>query len=259
MEKARWWKVFVGHKRPTFQLFEGFQYASESAPPAFRLKQERLLSSISDGVLSEYYSLFMLNRNLKHFCSPEDLITICQHRRFVLNRLLGEPTKNQPWARFVTLAQVDEIKCEWLAPRFGELLIGSRFDMGRSVFNQYVRHHPARDLLRFSANLVDVGIFSDTQAVEWLEQTSFIPSPSCGTFPVGLLIPILEALELASLSFFHNGYVKREGYQGRSISFLIERLNSALLDKALADAKMEADLHAGYTTLVSETSSIVGG
>jgi len=50
-----------------------------------------------------------------------------------------------------------------------------------------------------------------------------------GTFEVVPFLKILDVLENIAFRFLQNGYLKREGYQSKSIRFPLERLHSFLL------------------------------
>ena len=83
------------------------------------------------------------------------------------------------------------------------------------------------------------------------------PSPSVGTFEVLPFLKILDVLENIAFRFIENGYFKREGYQSKSISFLLERLHSFLLTVHLesVDLLNNPDIF-GYQVIYSEDGNL---
>jgi hypothetical protein len=251
-------KLFIGHKPPAFGVWPEFTYCSQNEGN-FQLPQDALLDQISDKILSEYHSLFLLRRKLLVLGIVDGTITICQHRRFVLNSPLGVVAANQPFARVIDPTTAAQINTQLLAPKSGAYLIGTPLTVGGTLLDQYHVHHPIRDLLRFLSDLVDANLLDSSDAHNILNARFFIPAPACGVFPVIAFHAIFELLEQCALAWQAGGFVAREAYQGRSSSFLLERLNSYLLTQFLEGAGINFKQVVGYTTLVSDGNVVQPG
>jgi hypothetical protein len=254
-------KYFVGHRRPEFPLWDGFQFFEI---PAERQQAEG--SAFEDNfpdhrLFNEYSFLFLLRRHLEQ-AAPGELVTICQYRRFVLNRPIGQPSTNAPWSTTIPLerARALAVRSEIMPAPGQSYLIGSSITIERRVLGQYSLVHFTRDILRFTAGLVDAGIMSDKHAYDFLTSPALIPSPSIGTFPVDAFVTMFRLLEKAAASFWSNGYRPyQHPYQGRVLSFLLERLNSYLLLRYLIDHGVDPNAVMGSTVLISETAEVRPG
>lgn len=251
-------KLFIGHKPPSFGLWPNFIYCSQSGGD-FQLPQDALLDQISDKILSEYHSLFLLRRKLLTMGIVEGTITICQHRRFVLNSPVGVVASNQPFARVIDSTVAAQLDTQLLAPQSGSYLIGTPLAISGTLLDQYHLHHPVRDLLRFLSDMVDATLLDSADVHQLLTAKFFIPAPACGVFPVVAFLAIFELLEQCALAWQAGGFVARDAYQGRSTSFLLERLNSYLLVRFLETVGVDFRQALGFTTLVSEGNVIQPG
>ena len=251
-------KLFIGHKPPTFGMWPNFTYCSQQSDE-FSLPCDDLLDQISDKILSEYHSLFLLRRKLLEAGMVEGSITICQHRRFVLNSPLGVNAENQSFARVIDASTAARINTQLLEPKHGSFLIGTPLNMSCTLLDQYHAHHPIRDILRFLSDLVDANLLDSADVHSILTANSFIPAPACGVFPMIAFHAIFELLEQCALAWHANGFVGRETYQGRSSSFLLERLNSYLLLHFLRGNGVDCKKVTGFTTLVSDGAVIKPG
>lgn len=254
------YKYFVGHKAPDFPLWPGFSFFENENDVAQRGPYIENVND--DSVISEYFSLFNLKRKLREAdAGPNDLITICQHRRFVLNVKSGAPAKNLP-ARVIAQDTIKHLSFgPELFPREGQnYLIGSTMKLKEGMMHQYARCHHIRDLLRFCSDLVDAELLTDDEAEEFLNQKSLMPAPSCGTFELHLFFEIMDFLETATEVFLSSGYKSYEDiYQFRVVAFLLERLNSWLLLKRMRQMSLDFKKIAGFTTIVSDSTVVQRG
>jgi hypothetical protein len=252
-------KYFVGHKPPVFDLWLGYQYFDSSNCGDLAIEDFDGLRGNSDKVLSEYYSLFKLRRKLLNEKIYDGQITICQHRRFVLNNKVGVGAINQPFAQVVSLAEMRAVKADMLLPKNNKFLVGTPYVYGGSLIDQYQAHHHVRDLLRFTSDILDSGLLTEIEVNEFLNSKYFIPAPACGVFEMSLFLNLLDILEKCAKAFHAMGYKKRIGYQGRVTSFLLERLNSFMLVKLLMRRGVDFRGCIGYTTVINEGLFIKGG
>ena len=251
-------KLFIGHKPPDFGVWPGFTYASQQGGD-FPLPTDTTLDQITSNVLSEYLSLFMLRRKLEAEGITEGHITICQHRRFVLNAAMGEKAVNLPSTQMINAETAAGLDPVLLMPIAGDYLIGSPLVLGTSILNQYHVHHPLRDLLRFLSDLIDAQLIGAADAHNLLNMNVLIPVPGCGVFPIKTFLKIYALLEKCTLAWHASGYVPRTDYQARSTGFMLERLNSYLLICYLTEAGVDFEKAVGHTTVVSESNVLIPG
>lgn len=256
-------KLFIGHKKPDFPMWRGFKFIDEL------LKDISLESCTISGfnytddkIINEYASVFILRRYLEQKRINSGIITLCQHRRFVLNRNFGEVSKNQPWTHVMATDAAASLDTEQLIlPRPGaQNLISSVISLPNGLLWQYARHHHVRDFMRFVAALIDHGILSSSAAENFVRYTWLAPAPSCGTFDVKLFLSISQTLENAATAFWKDGYKPYDDpYQSRVFGFLLERLNSFLLLENLKLQNLDFNNEIGFSTTVSDTAQVKPG
>ena len=255
-------KFFIGHRRPDFPLWEGFQFYDIPAELQQMVGSGFDQNFTDHRIFNEYSFLFLLRRQLERTAAANDLVTICQYRRFVLNRRVGQQSTTTPWSLTITPQEARHLRIvDEVLPAPGQsYLIGPGVLLEVGLLGQYSRVHFARDILRFTSAIVDAGLLADHQAFEFLSGNVLIPSPSCGTFRVDSFLQIFRLLEFAASSFWNNGFRPyQHQYQGRVCSFLLERLNSYLLLKYLADHGTNPRDVTGSTTMVSDTAAVKVG
>jgi hypothetical protein len=254
------YRYFVGHRKPSFPIWKGFEYFELTQPPENASSITRLLAD--HRLLSEYAALFQLCRSLIDQCKGNEFITIAQYRRFVLNIPLGLKSSNLSWARVLSNEDMLDLSiAEEVLPSPGQsYLIGSGLSLPAGILGNYAGSHYTRDLLQFTSNLVDIELLTNAEAFHFLSQPILIPSPSCGTFPLNNFIKIMGKLETAAIAFFEHGYKPYEDPdQGRVCGALIERLNSYLLLKQLAEEGQNIHQVMGSTTVVSDSLEVPRG
>jgi len=249
-------KYFIGHKKPEFTIWQDFSFYTI---PNTNLSKTDTLSLIYSNhkIFNEYSSLFHLKNTLDNLKNHDQLITICQYRRFVFNKKLGTQSKNMPWCRVLTHKEISSliVTNHYLPLRGDAYLIGSALQVP-SILQQYAKTHFVRDILQFTSVLIDLEIFTNEDALNFLNSQYLIPSPSCGTFTLKCFIEIFEVLELAALGFWNNGYKPyNDKYQSRVVSFLLERLNSFLLISYLNKNSLQINNLLGFTTMVTAENS----
>jgi hypothetical protein len=254
------YRYFVGHRKPDFPIWEGFEYFEPPSLAKTSSPIERLLAD--HRLLSEYSSLFQLCNQLKSEGRVTGQITIAQYRRFVLNVPLGLKSTNLPWARVLSPLDMADlpISDEVLPLPGNSYLIGSGLPLPIGMLGNYAHAHYTRDILRFTADLVDGGIFTNPEAFNFLSQPILIPSPSCGSFPLDTFLKIMGTLEKAAGIYFENGYKAYDDrHQGRVCGALIERLNSYLLLEQLIKEGQNMERVMGSTTIVSDSLEVSRG
>lgn len=254
------YKYFVGHKAPDFPMWPGFTFFEHPKDsPAGTSYRENMNE---DSIFSEYSSLFNLKRKLRESgAGGSDLITICQHRRFVLNIRKGSPAENLP-ANIIPPGDMLHLNFgPELFPRKGQsYLVGSVMALNLGMMHQYARAHHVRDILRFCSDLIDAGLMTNEEAEDFLTQKILIPAPNCGTFEVSLFLEMMDFVESAAEVYWDGGYRTYDDiYQFRVVSFLLERLNSWILLRRIVDKALNFNSISGFTTIVSSDSVIKRG
>jgi hypothetical protein len=254
--KQKHYKYFIGHKKPEFPIWEDFSFYQ---PPHADFSESNSFCEIYSNhkIFNEYASLFHLRRAFDNSINLNELITICQYRRFVFNKKLGKQTINMPWSTVLTYSEMQSLKViNECSPLTGNTyLIGSAIQVP-SILQQYAADHFLRDILQFTSTLIDLGILTNEDAFHFLNSNHLIPSPSCGTFTLGCFIEIFKVLELAAEGFWNNGYQSYDDpYQSRVMSFLLERLNSFLLISYLNKSALNITKLLGFTTMVTPENS----
>lgn len=243
-------------------MWKGFSFLETNNGPPPCAGGSFEFNYLDDKIFNEYSSLFFLRRKLMDECSDGDTLTLCQHRRFILNKQLGRQSENQSWVRVLSQIEVDGLNLgnEVLPLPGRSYLIGSAFDLPKGIMTQYAAAHFLRDILRFTSALVDAEILTNQEALLFLTQTQLVPSPACGSFRLACFLEVFAKLELAASAFWNSGYKPYpDSYQGRVCGFLLERLNSFLLLKYLHEQGENIKQLAGSTTVVSDSLVVAVG
>jgi hypothetical protein len=246
-------KYFIGHKKPDFILWEDFQFIELPKQQQRENFGSFEYHKFNNKIFNEYSSLFYLNRKIENLKSENSLITICQHRRFVLNKKLGQTSGNMPWSTVLTNQQVNELNINELIKPINNdhYLIGTSIKV-QSILSQYATAHFLRDILKFSTIIIESDILSEKDMLDFLNSEVLIPAPSCGSFRLDTHINIFCILEKAAKAFWNFGYRPyADQYQSRVMGFLLERLNSFLLIKEISAFNLRY-FPEGYTTLSTQ-------
>jgi hypothetical protein len=246
-------KFFIGHKAPDFPLWPGFSYFEYQR----RMPKDKSFSENmnEDSIFCEYSAIFNLARKLRgEGVQNGDLITICQHRRFVLNEPKGRPAINLPAHVIPPDDMLNVVFGMELLPRHRQnFLIGSALGLNNGIMHQYAQSHYIRDILRFCSDLVDSDIFNNAEAEDFINQKVLIPAPNCGTFEAEFFLDMMDTIEAAARVFWGGGYKAYDDtYQFRVLGFLLERLNSWILLRRLAQRSVDLNSVIGFTTIVSD-------
>lgn len=258
MERQETLQLMLGHKRPAFKIWQDWKFATwepttESDFHILTQTSDQLPSSVA----SEYRYLFAIARQLQSEDAPKiATVKIAHYRRIVSNQVIGQPSSNMPWTNVIGPEEAEQLDASKLTDAIqSTLLISKPLNCG-TILRQYHSAHHCRDLLRFLADAVDGQIINNEDAYGTLSITHLIPAPTVGSYPIAVFLDLLQTLERAALCHIENGFVKREGYQERSIGFCLERLHSFLLFKLLQNNGVNLNNVTGCQVTVSETSSI---
>jgi len=202
--------------------------------------------------LSEYVQLMWLCDNYDAITSGYDFVRIFQYRRFIGEKAFGE-SSNLPWARRIKGNMIEFCRLEFNRSSAAELF-GTPFEFSNGMLGQYADTHVLEDMLNFSKFLTQTGIFEPGRTASFITERRLIPSSNMGVFRVATLKEILQTLKQAA-AFVHSDYfVQRDGYQRRSVGFLLERLNSYLILERIRLGISEANF--GHQIIISDDYGI---
>ncbi len=185
-------------------------------------------------VLSEYAQLFFLLSFLQKNEINQEYIRIFHYRRFVsVLQFELVPSKNLYWS-----FPIDESKLSEFDADFGNVrnieIFNTPIEFQDSLMSQYQREHYLTDLLFFSEYLIEENILTTIDVTEFLMFKFMIPACSVGVYHKIFMIEMLRLLFLAAGFRDSKYFIRRDGYQERSLGFLLERLQSFLIFKYIS-------------------------
>ena len=212
--------------------------------------------SLTDHELGEYYYLFAL---ADYLVSSSEItnVVIAQYRRMVINQDLGS-VSNKPNTKVVKPDLADKLTLNRFIPVENGLMLGKPIEMQEMIIGNYARNHYLEDLLSFTATLIREKLLDQNQANNFLTNRFLIPCPSIGFMTTRLFVDQVHKLRCAVNVFVKASYKRREGYQRRTLGFLLERLHSYLLISALRDSSVRERASLGYRIVVTNDETIQG-
>lgn len=210
--------------------------------------------------LGEYATLFALRRMLQESWNGEappewEMVGVSQYRRFMTTRSIGRPYSGYG---VITPEILGKLARDTFLPPSGTVLMSAPALLGDPVVTQYGFTHHMRDLLRFMAIAIDLGVVDGEQAGAYLGQETMVIAPSVGVYPARWLVEVLEGLEKVVDVFASTVAVERDGYQRRAVGFCCERLHS-LLANCLAMSWPRGRLLQARPALVSQEARSAAG
>jgi hypothetical protein len=201
--------------------------------------------------LSEYGQLIWIYRNLDALANGFEYLNVFQYRRFIsptpVDRVKLEVDS---WVTVVTEADLPDLAYCFSRAQPG-MLFNTPIDVRPSVLSQYAAAHVLSDMLAFVDFLLAENILDDKTVAEFVSTRQAVFSCAIGIYRVDAYRAIFEVLEQAA-QFLHSArFVPREGYQRRTVGFLLERLHSFLLLKFLARGA-----NFGYNMMISDVPEL---
>ena len=177
--------------------------------------------------LGEYTALFMIRRLLEE-SHAAGFVGICHYRRYALTSEIGK------LRGFNYHAHPDELHGLPAQAFIGDgatPIISAPINFPGTVMQQYSANAVGRDLLMFFGDAIDCGVIESHEAINFLSGTSFITAGNVGFVPVDWFVEMMRQLEDVVARFAHNHYIRREGYEERTMGLCCERLHGLLLRK----------------------------
>ncbi|WP_371767936.1 hypothetical protein [Massilia sp.] len=177
--------------------------------------------------LGEYAALFMIRRLLEE-AHADGFVGICHYRRYALVAEIGQLRGFNYHAH---PSELQDLPIEAFIGDGTTPIISAPINFPGSVMQQYSANAVGRDLLMFFGDAVDCGVIDSDEAINFLSGTSFITAGNVGYMPVAWFVETMRQLEGVVARFAHNHYIRREGYEERTMGLCCERLHGLLLRK----------------------------
>lgn len=210
---------------------------------------------INGSCLSEYAQLLWLCNN-ESLINEYDFVRIIQYRRFVSGKNTGFTLKNQPWSLGVFESEVHQYSSDFTRLSSHELMNTvvslPSIGFGANVYHNYANSHIAEDMLAFSDYLVNDGLLDENDVSCFLCDYLFIPACNTGLFRKSEFLKVFNILSKAANFLYTDAFIRRDDYQRRSMGFLLERLNSFLILKAVRAGIRDPSF--GFNKLITQSS-----
>jgi len=177
--------------------------------------------------LGEYAALFMIRRLLEE-AHADGFVGVCHYRRYALVAEIGQLRGFNYHAH---PSELQDLPIEAFIGDGTTPIISAPINFPGSVMQQYSANVVGRDLLMFFGDAVDCGVIDSDEAINFLSGTSFITAGNVGYMPVAWFVETMRQLEGVVARFAHNHYIRREGYEERTMGLCCERLHGLLLRK----------------------------
>jgi hypothetical protein len=226
------------------------------------IKGQKQLALVDDSLfgehgsaLSEHVQLLWLLEHLDEVSVDCSYVRIFHYRRFVSRKepCVGQRSSNHPWSITISEADLDAFAADFV--RFSDSeVFNTPVQFNGGMLGQYASAHVLKDLLNFTNFLIEAGIFSQKEAAEFLRENIEIPSCNIGTYKLETYREIFSTLRKAADFLYSNFFIAREGYQRRSVGFLLERLNSYLILKMIRQGLVIANF--GHNIVISDDAVV---
>ncbi|MDH4393014.1 MAG: hypothetical protein QE285_16530 [Aquabacterium sp.] len=187
-------------------------------------------------VLGSMAGVFALRNLLLQQHPDTTQVGICQYRKFVSRKCLGEAAETY---KVMDVVHRDQLHADWLAdamrPDCDSFLLAQpgQFSVGDQVYDylyQYKEVHHVEDFLRFTAVAVELGVLHKNEVGPFFnEKIWFTGGVELGFFPTAFWLDSVGAVEAVIRACLQMHPATREGAQARAWSFCAERLGSFLL------------------------------
>jgi hypothetical protein len=205
-------------------------------------------------VLSEYLQLIWLYRNIDVIAKNYEYLRIFHYRRFISTKLYENAHKadNSPWTQIISQNFLGDCYFDFTR-QVSDELYNTRVKFNYGLLRLYSETHVMEDLLNFTSFLLERDIFNKDSALDFLTSEYLIPACNTGTFKVINYKIMFSVLSVAAEFLYSPKFKLRDGYQRRSVGFLLERLHSYLILKFMNEHRVNSNFGVNY--LISENAS----
>jgi hypothetical protein len=208
----------------------------------------------SGSALSEYAQLFWLYDNLGRLASGYKFIRIFHYRRFVSPSPPPVGMRsNQWWSIAIAPAQLHHFGAAF-SRSVDQEFANRPVSFPGGVLGQYAAAHHLQDMLRFTEFLCAQRILDPKSAAEFLRADVLIPACNIGVFKVRTFQEIYRYLRPVSDFLRSPLFIPRQGYQRRSVGFLLERFQSYLILRHIRNQGRQMNF--GYNMIIADTPTI---
>lgn len=238
--------VCIGHKPPDFQPpLDYLMLCPETLGLSNELviRDDRFGSNYDGASLAEYSQLFGLAEMIESGDFVADGLFLFQYRKF-LSPIAGGYDSVAPWVKVLSPKNAADVfpGMEVFDNHANQLIIGSIFNFGESISDNYSKAHVTEDLVTFAAACAESEAIPPADIKLLASMHGIIPSPALCYIPINHFLELMESLKMACETFMKHYHVKRTGYQSRSTGYLLERLHSLLICQRVMKSSIENPL-----------------
>jgi hypothetical protein len=225
--------ICVGHKPPDFIPPSDYIMLCPSSlgmNNELVISDERFGTHFDGASLAEYSQLFGLAELISAGDVQADALFLFQYRKFI-SPASGGYESVASWVKVLSPEFAADFfpTPDSIRNLVNKLVVGDIFNFGESISENYSRVHVNEDLVTFSAACAQSGKVNSADIKMLATMRGIIPSPALCYIETNLFLEFMKILQEVSNEFIANYYVKREGYQSRSLGYLLERLHSVLI------------------------------
>lgn len=252
--------ICIGHKAPVFDPGQEFMLVAPPSPDYrvdLEVPDDCFGPRFHGEMLAEYTQLFALADFLKNHSADFEKFYIFQYRKFLALKTPSNLSQNMPYCYaatgeestkiFPSQQELDALPTDFL------LSPNVRFDV--TLAKGYAKSHVIEDFVCLTLAMREVPGFDLARCDRFINSLDMIPVPSLGVMTAPLFIQNMTVLRAVWDVFSTHYLKKREGYQRRVGGFLLERLNSFLLQEQFVDQNI-APVTWGNQVTVSDTEFV---
>jgi hypothetical protein len=220
------------------------------------------LAVVDDGLfgengsaLSEYVQLLWLLDHLDAVTVGCSYLRIFHYRRFASRAepKVGQRASNMPWSTTITELDLNAFPNEF--DRFSDTeVFNTPVQFKSGMLGQYATAHVIEDILNFTKFLIETGILTRLAAADFLRENIDIPACNIGVFKIETYRSIFNILRKGAEFVYSPYFVARQGYQRRSVGFLLERLNIYLILRMIRQGEVKGNF--GHNIVISNDSVV---
>jgi hypothetical protein len=234
--------ICIGHKPPDFQPpLDYLMLCPDSLglPNELVIRDDRFGHDYDGASLAEYSQLFGLAELIQSGDFEADGLFLFQYRKF-LSPIDEGYQSIAPWIKVLSPNNAADIfpRKENFDNSSAPLIVGSVFNFGESISDNYSKAHVTEDLVTFAAACAQSEAITPTDIKLLASMHGIIPSPALCYISAELFLDLMTPLKKACEEFMNHYHVKRTGYQSRSTGYLLERLHSLLICQKIMNASM---------------------
>lgn len=235
--------VCIGHKPPDFQPpLDYLMLCPEplGLPNEMVIRDDRFGANFDGASLAEYSQLFGFAELIESGDFDADGLFLFQYRKF-LSPIIGGYESVAPWVKVLSPKNAADVfpGIETIHNHSNQLIVGSIYNFGESISDNYSKAHVTEDLVTFAAACADSGVITPSDIKLLASMHGIIPSPALCYIPTSNFVELMKPLKMVCESFMKHYHVKRTGYQSRSTGYLLERLHSLLICQSVMNSRIE--------------------